>query len=158
MNKGFVLILGILLWLGSVDMFSQETVEAIVAIVNDDVITLSDYQQEHDLLVQTLRVQIPKEDFEEQYKKLRAELLENMITNRLLMQEATRLGIEVTDQINMTIEHTGGADTWYLQGAMIAPVGVSSAGSGVVPEPVASAEASGGEVSGSIASCIAKTI
>ncbi len=57
MNKGVVLILGILLWLGSVDMFSQETVEAIVAIVNDDVITLSDYQQEHDLPVQTLVAQ-----------------------------------------------------------------------------------------------------
>ena len=105
MNKGVVLILGILFWLGSVVMFAQETIEAIVAIVNDDVITLSDYQREHDLMAQSLRTQVTGEDFEEQYKKLRAELLENMITNQLLLQEAERLGIDVTDQINMMIEN-----------------------------------------------------
>ena len=105
MNKGVVLILGILFWLGSVAMFAQETIEAIVAIVNNDVITLSDYQREHDLMAQSLRARITGEDFQEQYKKLRTELLENMITNQLLLQEAERLGIDVTDQINMMIEN-----------------------------------------------------
>lgn len=42
----------------------------------------------------------------------------------------TTVWYKVTDalgQINMTIENTSGANTWYLQGVMIAPVGVSSA-------------------------------
>lgn len=112
MNKGVALlwllsvsVLGILSGLETAAVFSQETVEAIVAIVNDDVITLSEFQKEHELLIQTLRAQVPGEDFEEQYKKLRGGMLESMITNKLLQQEAERLGIEVTDQINMTIEN-----------------------------------------------------
>ncbi len=45
-------------------LYSQEIVEAIVAIVNDEIITLSEYKAEHEALYTFLRSQLKGEEFE----------------------------------------------------------------------------------------------
>jgi peptidyl-prolyl cis-trans isomerase SurA len=102
----FVLIL-ILLSVGF--LFGQEVVDAIVAIVNDDIITISDYMAEHDTIYQLLRSQLQGEEFSKQYEKEKEGLLEKMITERLLLQEAMRQDVRSTanvdEQIRMMIDN-----------------------------------------------------
>lgn len=83
----------------------EEVIEAIVAIVNDDIITLSDYKQEFEMRYQSLRSQYEGEEFSRQYKQMRENLLESMITDLLLLQEAEEKEIDVSEQVKMTIEN-----------------------------------------------------
>lgn len=84
---------------------AQEVIEAIVAVVNDDVITISDYKQQHEMLRQALRAQVQGEDFDNQYKLAKEALLDRMITEMLLLQEARRQQLNVSEQVNMMIEN-----------------------------------------------------
>lgn len=93
--------------LGSAAVFGggQEVVEEIVAVVNDDIITLSDYKAQFDMTVAQLRAsQLPQEDFDKQYAALKKELLNVMITELLLLQKGKELNLNVTDQVKSMIE------------------------------------------------------
>jgi parvulin-like peptidyl-prolyl isomerase len=80
-------------------LFGQEVVDAIVAIVNDDIITISDYIIEHDTIYDLLRAQFQGEEFSKQYEKEKEGLLERMIIERLLIQESIRQDIRSTADI-----------------------------------------------------------
>jgi len=96
----FILIISCALFLSW-----QEIVEEIVAIVNDDVITLSEYTREHDGMSQLLRAQVSGEEFDRQYERMKKELLNTMITNMLLLQEAEKKGFDVKEQVRLQIEN-----------------------------------------------------
>jgi parvulin-like peptidyl-prolyl isomerase len=83
---------------------ASEVVEEIIAIVNDDIITLSQYKQFHDSLYQMLRAQLQGEEFEKQYTRLRGEILDNMITDLLLLQLAREKQLNVSEQLRTTVE------------------------------------------------------
>lgn len=85
-------------------MVAGEVIEEIVAIVNDDIITLSQFKQYHDALYQMLRAQLRGEEFEKQYNKLKGEILDNMITELLLLQLAREKKLNVSDQVRDTVE------------------------------------------------------
>ncbi len=104
MNRAKYGLVVFLLLAGLNGLFAQQVVEAIVAIVNDDIITLTDYKRQHDLLYQQLRAQVQGEDFNEQFEMARNELLEVMITSLLLLQKARELGVDSTEQLNMYID------------------------------------------------------
>jgi len=87
-------------------LFGQDVVDAIVAIVNDDIITISDYMIEHDSIYNLLRSQFQGEEFTKQYEKQKEGLLESMITERLLLQEAVRQDIRSTADIDGQIRNT----------------------------------------------------
>lgn len=89
----------------AVVLYSQETVEAIVAIVNDDIITLSEYKAEHEALYNFLRSQLQGDEFDEQYDAQKKELLERMITERLLLQEARKQDLNIEEQLRMYIDN-----------------------------------------------------
>ncbi len=80
-------------------LFGQDVVDAIVAIVNDDIITISDYMIEHDSIYELLRSQLKGEEFTKQYEKEKEGLLERMIIERLLIQESIRQDIRSTTDI-----------------------------------------------------------
>jgi parvulin-like peptidyl-prolyl isomerase len=82
-----------------------EVIEAIVAIVNDDIITLSQYKNQHEALYQMLRARLQGEEFQIQYRRARKELLDTMITELLLLQEARKRGINVDEQVKLAIEN-----------------------------------------------------
>ncbi|MBE3111226.1 MAG: SurA N-terminal domain-containing protein [Acidobacteria bacterium] len=92
---------------GSAAVFGggQEVVEEIVAVVNDEIITLSDYRTQFDMTVAQLRAaQMPQADYDKQYATLKKELLESMITELLLLQKARELNLNVNDQVKAMIE------------------------------------------------------
>jgi len=86
-------------------LLGQEIIEAIVAIVNDDVITLSEYKEQNDLLYMALQSQLEGEDFRKQYELMQKNLLDKMITDLLLLQEAKRENMDVSEQMKITIEN-----------------------------------------------------
>lgn len=101
--RGYVVAFMILA--GAVFLRPQEVVEAIVAIVNDDVITLSEYKQQHDTFYQALQMQFQGEEFDLRYAQLKKELLETMITDLLLGQEAKKQSLDVSEQLRMMIDN-----------------------------------------------------
>jgi peptidyl-prolyl cis-trans isomerase SurA len=84
---------------------AQQVIEEIVAVVNDDIITLSDYRRQHDAFVQMLRSQLQGEEYEKQYQQMKAELLNTMITNILLLQLAREKQLNVSEQLKLVIEN-----------------------------------------------------
>lgn len=94
-----------ILLLGSLSLHSQELVDAIVAIINDDIITLSQYREEERSLYEMIKGQLQGEDFSKQYQQAKKTLLESMITNLLILQEAKKAAMDVSEQIQMTIEN-----------------------------------------------------
>jgi len=83
----------------------QEVVEAIVAIVNDDIITLSDFRTQFEMATAQLRAQqLPQEQYDQMYAQLKKEFLNSMITESLLLQKAKELGLNVQEQIKGMIE------------------------------------------------------
>lgn len=100
MNKTRALLTILLVLFSFGFLRGQEVVDAIVAIVNDEVITISDYMAEHDVLYQLLRSQLRGEEFTKQYEKEKQGLLERMITERLLLQEAERQDVRSTADID----------------------------------------------------------
>lgn len=101
--RGYVVAFMILA--GAVFLRPQEVVEAIVAIVNNDVITLSEYKQQHDAFYQALQMQFQGEEFDMRYAQLKKELLETMITDLLLNQEAKKQSLDVSEQLRMMIDN-----------------------------------------------------
>jgi parvulin-like peptidyl-prolyl isomerase len=86
-------------------LLGQDIVEAIVAVVNDDIITLSEYKQEYTSRMRMLRAQLQGEELSQQQEILKGNLLDSLITDLLLLQEASKLGLNVTEQVRMTIEN-----------------------------------------------------
>jgi peptidyl-prolyl cis-trans isomerase SurA len=91
---------------GSAGVFGgQEVVEEIVAVVNGDIITLSDYRQQYDLTLAQIRAQqLPPEQFDKQTQQLKKELINVMITELLLLQKARELNLNISDQLKGMIE------------------------------------------------------
>jgi peptidyl-prolyl cis-trans isomerase SurA len=84
---------------------AQQVIEEIVAVVNDDVITLSDYRREYDARVQMLRSQFQGDEYEKQYQAMKAELLDGMITETLLLQLAREKQLNVSEQLKQQIDY-----------------------------------------------------
>jgi len=83
---------------------AQDVVEAIVAVVNDEFVSLSDYIERHDTYLQALRAQLQGEEFTKQYEAFKIGLMDTLITEHLLIQEAKKMGANVTDEVNAQIE------------------------------------------------------
>lgn len=84
---------------------AQEVVEQIVAIVNDDVITLSDFRTQYQMTEAQLRAaQLPEDQMSQQLARLKKEFLDSMITEMLLLQKAKELGLNVQEQMKAMLE------------------------------------------------------
>jgi peptidyl-prolyl cis-trans isomerase SurA len=78
-----------------------QIVEEIVAIVNNDIITLSDVRQEYQVQLQGLRAQnLPQEQYDEAYKALRSGLLEKSRELDLNVSEQLKGNLEKIKQEN----------------------------------------------------------
>ena len=77
---------------------NAEVVDRVVAIVNEDLITLSELNQEGALHMQKIREQAPVEQRAEALKQLRQQLLSSMIDRMLIEQRATKRGIYVSNE------------------------------------------------------------
>lgn len=84
---------------------SQDVVEEIVAIVNDDIITRSEYEESLRSIYQMLQSQLEGEELNKQFSVMKENLLVTMIRNKLLLQEAIEKGFDVTEQVSLYIEN-----------------------------------------------------
>jgi len=96
--------IALLVLLSAFTLLSADIVEEIVAIVNGDVITLSDYKEQFNSTVQMLRSQLSGEAYYKEYDRLKDNLLDMMITDLLLLQQAKEKGLNVKEQVKATIE------------------------------------------------------
>lgn len=100
-KKIIVLLLAVI---GLSLFLSGDVVEEIVAIVNGDVITLSEYREQFNTTVQMLRSQLSGEEYFAEYERLKDNLLDMMITDLLLLQKAREENLNVKEQLKATIE------------------------------------------------------
>lgn len=82
-----------------------QVVEEIVAVVNDDVITLSQYKEQYDSTILQMRAAFQGEEYEKQLAMLKKEMLNMMITDLLLMQQAKEKNLNVGEQLKATVEN-----------------------------------------------------
>jgi peptidyl-prolyl cis-trans isomerase SurA len=99
--KLLLAVLGLTAALG----LAQEIVEEIVAVVNDDIITLSQYKREYDTRVQAARTQLKGDDLDKFLTELKTGLMDALITDLLLLQMARERNLNVTEQVKLTIEN-----------------------------------------------------
>ena len=94
------------LWilLAALGLASQQVIEEVVAIVNDDIITLSQYRQYHDSLYQMLRAQLQGEEFDKQYARAKEGIMDSMVMDVLLLQLAKQKQLNVNEQVKNTVE------------------------------------------------------
>ncbi len=75
-----------------------EYTDRVVAVVNDDVITLSELNHEGRVFFQRVLAQAPADESEAALGQVRREVLNHMIDNLLVVQKAAEMNIAVTDQ------------------------------------------------------------
>lgn len=105
MMKGrFAGIVLMLVLFGSAFSASGQVVEEIVAVVNDDIITLSQYRQYYDQTYQMLRSQFQGEEFETQFSQAKSQILDTMITDLLLLQQAKKKQLNAGEEVKNYID------------------------------------------------------
>ncbi len=93
------------LLLGQITGSRSEIIEEIIAIVNDEIITLSQYKQQYEAMVQMLRAQYQGAEYEKQHELMKKQLLDMMINDMLLLQMAREKQINVSEQVKLYIEN-----------------------------------------------------
>ena len=101
-NRGLAMVL--LAMSAVLSLYGQVVVEEIVAIVNDDIITLSQYKMEEETLYQMLSRQFQGEELARQFASNKKYLLDRMITDIILLQEAKKKDLNVKEQLKTMIE------------------------------------------------------
>jgi len=77
---------------------SAEIIDRCVAVVNDDIITLSDVNEAGKPLFQRAAKQIPADQLGEALQQARKTVIEKLINKKLLLQEAKRYNMTVSDE------------------------------------------------------------
>ena len=95
MKKAFVLLAFLLLTAG---VFADTIVEEIVARVNNEVITRSDFQKGREQLMNDLR-QVYGADAEKEFKEKEKDLLRDLIDQQLLLDKGKDLGITADTEL-----------------------------------------------------------
>jgi peptidyl-prolyl cis-trans isomerase SurA len=96
----FAVALGLTAVLG----IGQEIVEEIVAIVNDDVITFSEFKKEYDTRALIATAQVQGEQLEKYLAQVKSQLMDMMITDKLLLQLAKEKNLNVTESVKNAVE------------------------------------------------------
>ncbi|HED01180.1 MAG TPA: hypothetical protein ENN18_12540 [Proteobacteria bacterium] len=102
-NFFFLLISSLIFLLPAVG--SAEIVDRIVAIVNEDVITLAELGKEEQRLIDQLQREASAATIEREKGKIRTEVLNHLIERKLAEQEAKRLRLSVSEaEVDAAIE------------------------------------------------------
>jgi parvulin-like peptidyl-prolyl isomerase len=83
----------------------SEVIEEIIAVVNDDIITLTDFKIAESRLRFMLSQRYRGEELEEKFEKARANLLDQLISEILLLQEAKKKDLNVEEEVKLFIEN-----------------------------------------------------
>ncbi len=97
-KKLLALLIPVCLWgaLCFAALASAAVVDRVVAEVNNEVITLSEIEEEGKGLFKRIALEVPAEDRLSAIEQLRKDILRSMIDKKLIRQEAAKQGITVT--------------------------------------------------------------
>jgi len=98
MHNRWILLFLVMLMFFSISSVQAQVVDRVVAIVNDDVITSSEVNEEGKAIFRKLTDESPQAELEETLKKARKAIIEKMIDKRIIFQEAKRLNVQVSDE------------------------------------------------------------
>ena len=76
----------------------SELIDRVVAEVNEDVITLSEVNEEGETFIRRIITEVPAEDREMALQQAYSDILDGLIDKLLITQEAAKQGIVVTDE------------------------------------------------------------
>lgn len=79
-------------------------IEEVVAVVNGEAITKSEYLEAEQSLRQALAMRLSGEELEKKFEETKATLMDNLIEDRLLSQEASSKNYNVDDEIDEMME------------------------------------------------------
>lgn len=105
MNRRIAIWVSSLMLIGGLSYAAAEIVEEIVAVVNDDIITLSQFKKYNDSIYNMLRQQYQGEELDKQYEKARGDMMNTMITDLLLLQAAKQKQFNVNEQVRAAINN-----------------------------------------------------
>ncbi len=88
----------IFLFFFSAQLLQGEVIDRIVALVNNEVILLSELEEAGSRLFRQILETTPPADAEEKLKKARREVLEQLIENKILEQEIRKRKVEVSQR------------------------------------------------------------
>lgn len=75
-----------------------DVVDRVVAVVNEDVITLSEVNEEGKALFQRVAEQVPASELPEALKQVRKTVIDKLIEKKIMLQEAEEANISVSDE------------------------------------------------------------
>lgn len=75
-----------------------DVVDRVVAIVNDDVITMSEVNEEGKALLQRVAENVPADKLSEALKEVRQNIIEKLIEKKILIQETEKANISVSGE------------------------------------------------------------
>lgn len=101
MRKVLLLILFVL---GSSFSYAGEIVEQILAHVGNEIITQSDYNTELDRMRDEMSHRFQGQELQQNYEAARKNLLEFMISQKLLDQRAKELDLDVSEEVNAAVQ------------------------------------------------------
>ena len=87
----------LLFFLCATHSFADDYVDRVVAVVNDDVITLSELEEAGRTYYERIRTKVPAAEVERALEKARGEVLSSLIDNIIVKQKAAELSITVED-------------------------------------------------------------
>ena len=115
---------GFAVWLAASGICLADVLDRIVAVVNDDIILLSEVNAGLKPYVEKIRAMgYPEEQEKHMISRLSGDLIEKMINQRLTIQQADQMGISVSDEeVERTIariKESGGYTEAQLKEQMI---------------------------------------
>lgn len=97
MRKKLLVLVLALVFCSAVPATGEQVVDRIVAVVNGEIITLFELNQKADPVVERFRSQQPGSLTEDRIEEIKKRVLQTMVDNMLLRQEAERLEMEIED-------------------------------------------------------------
>lgn len=99
MNRTYILILTLLFFTtAQIKTVSAEMIDRIVAVVNDEIITLSELDEEAEGVYQRIAASVPSEHLQNELMKAREQVLNTLIDKRLIAQKAKEQQLSVSDK------------------------------------------------------------
>ena len=93
-----IILATILLVFFSAPISHADVVDRVVAVVNNDVITLSEVNQEGKALLQRVAENVSPEELPDALKEARKTIIGNLIDKKIMMQEAEKERVSVSDE------------------------------------------------------------
>lgn len=103
--KLFSPLLALSLYLALAGSALADVVDRVVAIVNDEVITLSEVNEEGKPLLQRVAENVPASELEDALQEARRTIIEKMIEKKIMLQEAVKAKISISDdEVQMALD------------------------------------------------------